>query len=395
MSDVPSKPDTPVALRTRLARLESYVVADPLNASLLADAFDTAMALGDYKAAQRIVDRAAGLFEAQPEQRPYWTFRQASIDMATHADEDARRLLESLRDEGVDEPAIAVNIAQLAFRRGDTQAGLAALEPLAAQGRLPVEGVALRLRGLHRQGKVDDALRWLETVPAERKASPAITGIASLLALDADRVADAKAWSAQALAVDAAQREALVAAASVALGEDRLGPARDWLERALIVSPHDGRTWSTLAFVDMLEMRLDRAHANFVRSLQTMREHIGTWHGFAWCCLLEQDLPEAERAFESALSLDRNFAESHGGLAVVAAFTGRRGAALQSIERALRLDASSLSARYAQAILDGQVGDGKSVLALARRLLKGRADGAARAVVQRLGLGGDRSGAPD
>lgn len=386
MSEARSETAAQSALRARLARLDGYITADPLNARLLTDAFDTAMALGDFEAAQRLVDRSIALTQAQPEQRPYWTFRQASIHMAKRADEDARRLLESLRDEGVDDPAIATNIAELAFRRGDMGEVLATLEPLATQGRLPAEGVALLLRALHRQGKVEDALRWFETVPAERKASPTIVGIASLLALDANRPADAKAWSAQALAQDAAQLEALVAAASIALGEDELERARHLLERALIVNANDGRTWSALAFVDMLGMRLDLAHAHFVRSLRTMPEHIGTWHGFAWCCLLERDFVEAEKAFQTALSLDRNFAESHGGVAVLAALEGRREAAQQSIERALRLDASSLSARYAKAILDGEVGDGKSVVTFARRLLRGRTDGTAWRVAQRLGV---------
>lgn len=378
-------PNAEAVLRARLERLEQYIAADSLNARLLSDAFDAAMTLGDYAAAQRIVVRATDLCDAQAEQRPYWVFRQASIHLATHADEDARQLLEALHAQGEDDPAITVNLAQLAFRRGAVGEALALLEPLADDDRLPDEGAALLLRGLHRQARLDDALRWIAAVSTHRALSPAIAGIASLIALDADRASDAKAWSERALHAEGAQLEALVARASVALAEDDAVLARGLLERALAFNPQDGRTWSTLAFVEMLEMRLDAAHAHFLRSLQSMPEHIGTWHGLAWCCLLERDLPAARGAFEAALELDRTFAETHGGLAVVAALEGRAHIASELIERARRLDAQGFAARYAQAILEGRVGDARSVVAFARRLLRSRSGGVAQRLAGRIG----------
>jgi Tfp pilus assembly protein PilF len=103
-----------------------------------------------------------------------------------------------------------------------------------------------------------------------------------------------------------------------------------------------------------------------------MPQHIGSWHGLAWCQLMRGDVEAARASFEAALVLDRNFGETHGGLAVIAALQGRKQEASEAIERAQRLDRSGLSARYAQALLDGNAQDAQALKALATRMLKGR-----------------------
>ena len=104
-----------------------------------------------------------------------------------------------------------------------------------------------------------------------------------------------------------------------------------------------------------------------------MPGHIGTWHALGWCHIAGQRLAEARACFERALALDRNFAESHGGLGIVSAMEGERDAAAESVERALRLDPKCLSARYAQALLSGEIRDSQSFQRMAERCCRDRA----------------------
>ena len=375
----------------RLVRLEGYLQSDPANVSLLADAFDTAMHVGLYDVARRFVERAERLVDELPEQRAHWQFRRASLCMATHDDLEAERLLEDLVASGETHPAIACNMAQLSYRRAAYEEVLERLQPLLdTTDESVIDQVrVLALRSWHRLGQVTQALEWFDTyvpgpggVPA---ASATVMGIASLLALDAQRMADAKTWSEIALAGDDAQMEALVARASIALADDDSPLARQLFDRALRNNENDGRTWSGVAFADLLEMQLDLAETHFRRSLQTLSTHIGTWHGLAWTCLLQHKLEQAQAAFNTALEIDRNFAESHGGVAVVAALLGNRVASEESIARALRLDPQSLAARYAQAILDGEANDPQAMATLARRLLRAQSRSSAIRLADRLG----------
>ncbi|WP_183085188.1 tetratricopeptide repeat protein [Trinickia fusca] len=388
MTDTRTAQGGSAAMRERLARLEGYLQRDPHNTALLSDAFDTALAAGEFAAAQRFVDQAAALFDAQPEQRPYWQFREATLCMTTGRDVEAQQLLEALLEQGIDDPAVVSNLAQLAYRHGEDERALALLQPLAARHDLPDATAALLLRTWHRLAKLDEAMQWVggrfaAPVPATQ---PGVTwvGVGSLIALDAGQAAEAKTWSEQALAGDDRQMEALVVRATIALGEDDGRLAHALLERALTINPRDGRTWSTLAFVDMLDGRLDVAEAHFQRSLETMPNHIGTWHGLGWCYLIQRDLARAQAAFAASLEIDRNFGETHGGLAVIAALEGRRDEAQASIARALGLDATSLSARYAQALLAGEASDPQAIVRLSRRLLGARAGGQALQVARRI-----------
>ncbi|PCE23743.1 hypothetical protein BWP39_29120 [Paraburkholderia acidicola] len=375
MTELHSQQPAQSAELERLVRLEAYLQSDPRNASLLADAFDTAIGVGRHDAARRFVEQAEALFDGQSEQRSHWQFRRASLCMATHDDLEARRLLEALVASGETHPAIACNLAQLSFRHAAYAEALEQLQPLLERDDASAidEVRVLALRIWHRLGQVTQALEWfdasvprLDGVPV---ASATVMGVASLLALDAQRMSDAKAWSTHALTGDGTQMEALVTRGTIALAEDDIRQARQLLGQALEVNAEDGRAWSALAFVDMLDMQLASAETCFQRSLKTMPEHIGTWHGLAWCYLLQQKLQQAREIFEQALAIDRNFAESHGGLAVVDAIQDRREQAEQSIAVALKLDSRSLAARYAQAILREEANDPQAIRTLARHLL--------------------------
>ncbi len=107
----------------------------------------------------------------------------------------------------------------------------------------------------------------------------------------------------------------------------------------------------------------------FRKAVASMPDHIGTWIGLGWSQFLSNQPQEARASFEEALRIDRNFAESHGALAVALARLGETQRARTEIELALRLDPKSLSARYAEAMLNGQASDPKAFLELARKVL--------------------------
>lgn len=201
-------------------------------------------------------------------------------------------------------------------------------------------------------------------------------GIASLIALDAQRFDLASEWSIAVLSrLEAAEQpmEALVAQASLALAKNDAARARELALAALRSNLNDGRSWSTYAFAELLASEAALAVEHFEIALKVMPDHIGTWHGLGWSQLVQRRLPSARSAFETDLAFDRNFAESHGGLAVVLALENDAHMADEHARRALRLDPGSLSGRFAQAILQGEISDSDAFEELVRRLLSGQA----------------------
>jgi Tfp pilus assembly protein PilF len=235
----------------------------------------------------------------------------------------------------------------------------------------PVASQVLWLRALHRQGDLDSAHKWALAAEGLAALGPSAAGVASLVAFDLSDYASAMRWSNVALA-QGPQMEALVTRASLALGERDPGKALALAGSALELNPKDGRAWSVKAFALLLAMDLPAAKQSFDQAVAAMPGHIGTWHGLAWTQLLSRDIDGAQTSFETALALDRTFGESHGGLAVVLVIKQQAQAAKGHIDRALRLDKTSLSARYAQALLGGEVRDAQAMQRLAQRLLGGR-----------------------
>lgn len=352
----------------RLDRLIAYLEQDPGNVQLRADIFDTALGEGRFDVAEQQV---TPMLAATPVDAP-WRHRLALVRIAQAEYAVARRLLTELIDEGFTDHVIAFNLAHAAFRDGDFQAAEQTLRGMPESADPSHLAFALRLRCLHRLGAIGDALRLFQSrVPGAAVSSEAY-GVASLLAFDAGLMAEASAWSGTALAQDPRQFEALVASGSAHLASRDADGAAQALDRALELNPVDGRTWSARATASMLQMDLPLAQQQYETAVAHLPDHIGTWHGLAWCRLMRKDVAGARQAFERALDLDRNFGESHGGLAVVLAMEGKTAEAQEAIARATRLDPANLSARYAQAVLDGDVADAARFDALARRVLAGR-----------------------
>ncbi len=361
----------------RLDRLEGYLREDPSNAALLRDAFETALQAGDPARAEFHLRHG----QALGQDAEGWALREAHWLLAQQRWHEAREHLAGLAGEAASSAApewsaaIAQDLAYVDLRLGDHAAGVARLAPQMEGGThaagVPVEITWLRL--LHHGGEIERAMKWLEQREPAGGLDPAVAGVAALLALDQGDYEKSLRWSTRSLAGDSpAPVEAAVARASLALAERRADLARPLLASALERNAGDGRTWSAIGFTELLEQNLPAAREAFVRATAAMPGHVGTWHGLGWTAIAQRDLPAASAAFDAALALDRNFAESHGGVAVVLALSGSADAGRQAAARALGLDRSCLSARYAEALLQGDGRDAASVARLAERLLGGK-----------------------
>ncbi|MET3448211.1 tetratricopeptide repeat protein [Ralstonia sp. 1138] len=354
------------AVAQRLANLQTYLKADPENAQLRADIFDAALEAGDFELAQQQLEAVLDKGRAQAS----WLHRQAVLFLARKDYPAAQSLLEDLVVAGTDDVAVQTNLAYALFVQGEIEAARNRLEPIViSAGESMQPALALWLRCQHHLAQLDDGLRRFDDYVAAHPASAEVFGVASLMALDAGRQEDAQAWSALALGQNAHQLEALAVQGTLALGRQDTAGAQTVFELALAIHPTDGRSWSGLAFTYLLEQRLDLAHQAFQNAVRYLPKHIGTWIGLGWCEFMRRNLPAAHEAFASALALDRNFGESHGSLAVVLVAEGERTEAAREIGLALGLDKTCLSARYAQAMLSGEVNDPAAFRRLAQRVL--------------------------
>ena len=350
-----------------VARLREYLLRDPENWNLRADLFDAALAAGELETARAEVERALA---ARPADAA-WRNRQSMLLLATRQYPQAQAALEALIAEGHGNPVVRYNLAYALFAQGQLEPASALLEPLLAQTDESV-GLAwtLWLRCQHRLDRLKEAVdAFAAALATQRPMPPDAFGAASLMALDEARLDEARAWSERALRGRTDQLEALATRGTLALAEQDAPSSLRWFDAALRVNPKDGRTWSGVAFARMLQMDFAGAQDAFRKAVANLPGHVGTWVGFGWCQFLANRIDDARASFEEALRLDRNFAESHGGMAVVLAKMGETQRARNEIEIALRLDPKSLSARYAEAMLNGQTSDPKAFLRMARGLL--------------------------
>lgn len=356
----------------RLERLHQYLDEDPANPVLLADAFDMALACGRHDAAQVHLAAAS---EAGLDQRD-WDFRRAHLCIAKGDLDGALTLLDRLRAQLGNHPVLAHDLAHVHLLQGNYQTTCELLAPW-TQGNADAQALAVEvraalqvlwLRALHRQHRLEDAWAWVEDARARAILLPQAAGVAALVTVDRSDFASAQTLSEEALRVDPAQMEALVASASVALSQRDSARAVALLEQALAVNSRDGRAHGLIGMAYLLARDLARARRHLEEAVAKVPEHIGTWHALGWTRLLAGERAGALQAFEQALARDRNFAESHGAVGLLMVLEGRSPEAMRHLELAERLDAKNMTGRYARALLAGEV-DAQRLPALARRLL--------------------------
>ncbi|MGE4240204.1 tetratricopeptide repeat protein [Ramlibacter sp.] len=363
------------ALR-RLARLESFLEADPDNPTLRAEAFRLAVSCGEWQRAQ------SHLADAQRKSPgdPAWALREVDLLLARKHFDEARtvlRRLGALAEPGSAlEDAIEHDLAAADFGEGDFLAASARLRPIVAgnprRAAASLRTQLLWVRALHRAGMAQRACEWVRGLENTDALNNDVAGVAALAAIDCGDLDSAERWAELGVCTEEPCIEAWVAQSTVALARRDAAAAIAFADRALALNGREGRAWSARGFAALLAGTPEAAAADFERAVALMPMHVGTWHGHGWSRLLLQSPEAAQASFERALSLDRGFAETHGALAVVCAVRGLAVAAGEHIERAERLDRNCLASRYARAILAGEASDAAVLQALAQRLLSQR-----------------------
>ena len=349
----------------RLDRYDAYLRQDPGNAPLAMQAFELALDLGYLERAQAYLDQA----RAVEGDAAYLSHRQAALLAAQGRWPEALAAQRSLCQRFPDDVDLQATLATLLHCAGEHDAAETIWSELQAGGRLPPHAWAYRLRTLHFQRRLTEALVWAGALPLE--SQPEAAGVLSLMAVDAGDFAAARHWVTVALAGASDSVEALTARGALALAaKDPVSALTDF-NAVLQRRPAEGRVWSSAGIAQLLLRQPQAAVDAFQRATALMPAHIGSWHGLGWAQLLRGDLAAASTAFEHALALDRNFGESHGGVAITHALAGRAEQADHHIELALRLDPSSLSVRYAQAARSGALQRPEAFQRLAERALRG------------------------
>lgn len=351
----------------QLQRYETYLASDPDNGSLLGSVVELCLAEGQPQRAENHVRAAL----ARKDGDPYLRSMLGHTLLAQQQWEAATDLFGALLVQYPD-GGLAYNFALGCLWLGRWQEGWQALEPYVETNGAQPAAATLALRLLHRLGELERAGALVQRFKDVLGQDAAFLGAASAVCLDDGDLEQAAALSEASLAYGRTV-EALVVAGSVALARTDVDAAVPLFQEALAAGGNEARAWAGLGMASMLRKDLQAAQIQLEKAVHHMPGHIGTWHLLAWARLYGRDLAGATSAFQTALDLDRNFGESHGGMAVVQALAGQRPAAEASIARALGLDSESLSARYAQMLLDGDLHDADRFRTLAMRLLFSRA----------------------
>jgi tetratricopeptide (TPR) repeat protein len=351
-------------LVSQLQRTEGYLAIDPDNTDLLAAAIDLSLATADIARAQRHAAAACARYPGDP----YFDYRRGHVLVALQQWSEAAALFATLLADHRD-VNLAYSLANCQLQLGRFQVAATTLAPYSHDSALPPEAATLLVRALHFLGQFDEADGLIAAHRPRLAADAGFLAAASLLYLDAGKLALAQELSEQAIASGPRPIEALVVHATLALAHTDAGAAIDGFNEVLARNPREGRSWSGLGMASLLRHDLGGAKVQLEQAVKFMPGHIGSWHALGWCRLLQHDLDGAHGAFAQALALDRNFGESHGALAVVAALRGDRVASEAGIERGLRLDPTGLSARYAEMVLSGQASDPERFKVIARRVL--------------------------
>lgn len=345
-------PTNPSQAGARLAFLQELLRQDPGNMALLGETADAAVAAGELDAAEQLVSRGA---DHEPGSSA-WRFRMANVRLAQGRLDQARDILLKLEAGMGRHAAISHNLAFIAFRQGAAQEAVSVLEPwMRASNPMQAAGdstQALWLRALHRAGRLDDAWAWL-AVRSQDGLPPEVAAVASLIAFDLDKLAEAERWSALAHSHGIAAAEAELANAGVLMARGEVDRAVPRLEGLLQREPHQARGWSTLGYALLLRADAAGSRAAFGRALALDPDEPGALLGMGWACMLGGDAEASAHAFGRAAAVDASSADAQGGLAIVAAARGDVAEARRRADAARSLQPGSMAARFAESMITG------------------------------------------
>lgn len=338
----------------RLQRLSAWLEHDPHNAELLVEACDAALACGRHDAAEDFLATA----ERAGAPSPALQLRRAHVCIARGVLAQARTLLEDLRSKSGDHPVLLHDLAHVHLVAGNPQAAHDLLSPFATQrfaGTGTAQGLlqAQWLRTCHHLGLLEEAWAWVERARATQALQPAAAGVASLIALDVEQEAAARALADVALAADPLHHEALVARGGAALAAGELARGKEDLQRAADLHPDDGRTWASLGIASLLSRDIHPAREQLERAVAAQPGHAASWQALGWARLLLGETEPALEALRRCVAEDEASAEAHAALALAMALSGDTAGARACVEQAEVLDAQDEVAALARACLAG------------------------------------------
>ena len=338
----------------RLARLLSYLDADPLNPALLTEAVEAAIAGGD-------LDRAATLAERLREVLPggfEGAYLGSVIAMRRGDFAGAAGTLEKLLPDH-DHPNVRFNLAWSRAMLGEKRSALALLDEATA-GAIPAAAM-LRVQLTHEAGDFDAAFALGKAALERHPEDAGLLAATAMLAIDVEEPELAREWAKRA----GAHPEALAVSGLLELHDGEPAAARQMFDRSLAVRDDNPRAWIGRGLAGLAENIPGEAARDIDRGAQQFGDHIGSWIAAGWAHFLAGDAEAARQRFERALALDQNFAESQGSLAALSALRGDREEARRRSLVALRLDRECFTAALAQALLSETPAKAQDIVAKA------------------------------
>lgn len=322
-------------------QLAAFLVADPDNVALIADAARAALTAGRSAEARALADRHRAL--AGP---------SAVVDhiagMIAMSDRDwpmAAAWFRSLLDKGVDEPGVRYNLAWSLTMGGHKDPALAVLDEAIAEA-LP-QAAQLLVGLLHDRGEMGRAESVARAAAERFPDHRGLNAVVSTLAIDLEDLALARTTAERA----GDHPEALATLATLALDEDRAHDAGALFDAALARHPNNPRALVGRGLVGLAGEDWARAVADLDRGAELFGDHLGSWIAAGWAHVLSGDIRTGRERFERALTVDETFAEAHGSLAVLDLMAGDVGNGRRRMEIAQRLDRTSFASTLAGAML--------------------------------------------
>jgi tetratricopeptide (TPR) repeat protein len=354
-------------LEIRRDNLLSYLELDPENFSLLCEAGDILLQLGDTAHARPLLEKALALHEDDLGAM----YRMAVLLSFEKEYESSLDMSQKILSAGQYHPTVRRQHTLTLIHLGKYAEAEPFLKSLLDEKTEFSDLPHLYIRTLHYLGKIDEAIAYATGHCAKEPEDAVSSGMLSMLYLDSDRIAEAAQVAQKALENDSKNLDALITAGSTSLAFEREDQANHFFERALEISPHNGRTLLGLGLVAMMRGDLPCAATWLESATSHMPEHLGTWNTLAWAHILRRNLDAAQETLEKCLEIDATFGETHGSLAVVAALRGQWDEAKTLSTKALRLQPNSFAGHYAKSLLLIQQGRPQKATELINATLDG------------------------
>ena len=349
----------------RLIQLRDFHRQDPGNDLIVIDLVDALLSRG-------LIDEAESTLDNLPAEwlgRPSFLFRSGRCALARGQFARAADALAACLEGGADSVPVRHDLAFALLGAGQLDAAERILASVLPRSPDEPAIALLHARLLQHRQQYEAAAATAGAVVQQHPQHAEAWGLLAMLHLDMAQIAEARDAAGHALALDAAQSDALTALGTLGLWSHDAKSAYQSFAQVLAAQPDAGRALAGAGEALLLDGDVPAAHAFLSRAVDHMSQHIGTWHALAWCDLLLGNPGQAHLHFSRALDLDRNFGESHGGIALVHALNGHADEARNDIRRALRLDPQSRNARYAQSLLWSAEGRDREAAAMVDGIL--------------------------